>query len=72
MLVDRKSAMDLMLISGLNETMVQLAVTYCVHCYRHVVRRKDGNVLRRALDLEVESQEMKERMMWVWKKQVEE
>ena len=37
-----------------------------------MLRRKDGNVLRRALDFEVEGQRKKWRLKRTWKKQVEE
>ena len=37
-----------------------------------VLRREDGHVLRRALDLEFEGQRMKGRLKRTWKKQVEE
>ena len=40
--------------------------------YGHVLRREDGHVLRRALDLEVEDQRKKGRLNKTWKKQVEE
>ena len=43
--------MDLMLILDLNETIDQLVIVACFHWYGHVLRRKDDNVLRRALDL---------------------
>ena len=39
----------------LNETIDQFAVANSVHCYEHVLR-KDGHVLRRALDCELEDQ----------------
>ena len=37
----------------------------------HVLRRKDGHVLRRALEVEVKGQRKKERLKRTWKKQVE-
>ena len=39
--------------------------------YDHVLRRKDGHVLRRALDFEVEGHGKKVRSKRTWKKQVE-
>ena len=39
---------------GLNEAIDQSAMANSVHCNGHVLRMVDGNVLRRALDLEVE------------------
>ena len=43
-----------------------------VHWYGHLMRREDGNVLRRALDFEVEGQRKKGRPKRTWKRQVEE
>ena len=43
-----------------------------VRWYDHVLRREDGDVLRKALDFEVESQRKKWRMKRTWKKHVEE
>ena len=40
--------------------------------YGHVLRREDGNVLRRALDFEAEGQRKKGRLKRTWNKQVEE
>ena len=40
--------------------------------YVHALRKKDGHILRRALDFEVEGQEKKDRPKRTWKKQVEE
>ena len=41
-----------------------------VHWYDHVLRREDGNVLRLALDFEVEGQRKKGRLERTWRKQV--
>ena len=43
-----------------------------VHWYGHVLGREDGNVLRSALDIVVESQRKKGRPERTWMKQVEE
>ena len=51
-LKDRKISTDLMFILALNETMDQLLIVNSVHWYGHVLKRKDGHVLRRALDVE--------------------
>ena len=53
-LKDRKRSMDLMLMLGFNETIDQLAMVDSVCWYGHVLRRDDGHILRRALDLEGE------------------
>ena len=61
--------MDLML--GLNETTNQLAMANSVCCYGYVLRRKDGHVLKRAFDFEVEGHRKKGRPMSSWKRQVD-
>ena len=68
----RKRSTNLMLILGLNETIDQLVMASCFHCYGHVLRRVDGHVLRRALDFNCEGQRKKCRQERTWKKQVEE
>ena len=42
-----------------------------VYWYGHVLRREDGHVLRRALDVELEGQWKKGRLNWTWVRQVE-
>ena len=54
-----KRSVELML--GLSETIDQLAKTNSVCWYGHVLRREDGQVLRRALYFEVEGQRKKGR-----------
>ena len=49
-----------------------MAIANSVCWHGHVLRREDGNVLRRALDFEVEGQKKKVRLKKTWKKQVEE
>ena len=44
---------DLMEMLGLKETVVQMAKMNGVRWYRHVLRRDDGHVLRKALEFEV-------------------
>ena len=61
-----------MFMLGLKETIDQLAMANIVHWHGHVLRREDSQVLRRALDLEDESQRKKGRKKRTWKKQVEE
>ena len=58
-LKDRKIYTDLMFMLRLKETIDQLAMANSVHRYVHVLRREDGHVLRKALDLEVEGQRKK-------------
>ena len=69
---DRKRSTNLMFMLSLNETIDQLAMTNSVRRYGHVLKRKDGHVLRRALDFEVEGQTKKGRRKRTWKKQIEE
>ena len=44
---------DLMEMLGLKETVVQMAKTNGVRWYRHVLKRDDWHVLRKALEFEV-------------------
>ena len=71
-LKDIKRSTDLMFMLGLRETIDQLAKANSVRWYGHVLRREDGHVLRRALDVEVEDQSNLGRPKRTWKKQVEE
>ena len=52
-LMERKRTEDLMEMLGLKETVVQMAKASGVSWYRHVLRRDDGHVLRKALGFEV-------------------
>ena len=51
-LKDRNKSSDLMFMLGFNETIDQLAMANSVRRYGHVLRREDGHVKSRALDLE--------------------
>ena len=53
-LKDRERSTNLMFMLGLSETIDQLAMADSVHWYGHVLRREDGDVLRRSLDFEVD------------------
>ena len=55
---------------GLKETIDQLAIANSLCWYGLVLRREDGHVVRRALDLELEGQRMKGRPKRTWKRQV--
>ena len=59
---DRKRVMDLMLMLGLNETINQLAMANSIGLHGHVMRRKDGHVLTRSLNIEFEGQRRKRRL----------
>ena len=63
---------DLMFTVDLSETIDQLTMANCVRWYRHVLRREDGHVLRRALDFEVNGQSTTWRLKRRLNKQVEE
>ena len=67
-----KKVKDLMLMLCLNEIIDQLAIANSVCWYGHMLRREDGHVLRRTLDLEVEGERKKRRPKRTWKKHVEE
>ena len=71
-LKNRKISMDMMFMLGLKETIDQLAMANSVCWHGYVLRRQDGHVHRRALDLEVDSQMKKGQPMRTWTKQVEE
>ena len=71
-LKDSKRSTDFMFLSGLRESMDQLAMANSAGWYGHVLRREDGHFLRMALDFEVEGQRMERRPKMAWKKQVEE
>ena len=71
-LKDKKRSTDLIFMLGLNETIDQLAMATSVHWYGQVLRREDGHVLRRVIDIEVEGQTKKGRPKRTWKRQVEE
>ena len=60
-----KKIYHLILMLSLNETIP----TNSVHWYGDVLRRKDGHVLSRALDFEVEGQRKKGRLMSTFEKQ---
>ena len=53
-LKDRKISTDFMFMLGYSETIDQLAMANSVRWHGHVLRREDGHVLRRALDVEVD------------------
>ena len=52
-LMERRRTEDLMEMLGLKETVVQMTKVNGVRWYRHVLRRGDGHVLRKALKFEV-------------------
>ena len=54
--------MNLMLMLDFNEAIHQMSIAKNVIWYGHVLRREDGNVLRRALDFEAEGKRKKGRL----------
>ena len=61
-------SVDLVLMLGLSKTIDQLAMANNVHWYGHVLRKKDGHVLRRTLDFEFYGQSKKEKQNWTWRR----
>ena len=51
-----KRATGLILMFSLNETVDRLAMEKRVCCYDHALQRKNGHVLRMALDFEVKGE----------------
>lgn len=71
-LTDRKKSDELMELLGLSETIDRLARANAVRWYGHVLRRDECDVLRRALDFQVEGKRRRGRPKAMWKSQVEE
>ena len=65
-----KKSQELMSLLGLENTLDGLARASGVPWYGHVLRRDNGDALRRALDFEVAGKSGRPNMMW--KRQVEE
>ena len=70
-LKDGKRSKALMFMWGLYGIVDRLAMASSVNGYCHVLKREDGHVLRRALDLFVEGQGKKGRLVRTRKTQVE-
>ena len=68
-LMAKKRTEDLMEMLGLKETVVQVAKANGVRWYGHVLRRDDGQVLRKALEFEVRGKRKCGRLK-MWKTQV--
>ena len=67
-----KESPDLMEMLGLRETvLVQMAKENGVRWYRHVLRRDDGHVLRKALEFEVKGKRKRGQPKKTWKTQVD-
>ena len=70
-LMEKKRTEDLMEMLVLKETVVQMAKANGVRWYRHVLKRDDGHVLRKALEFEVKGKRKRGRPKKTWKTQVE-
>ena len=53
-MMDKRSTEELINMLGLHENVVGMEKASGVQCYGHVLRRDDGDVLRRALEFEVD------------------
>ena len=71
-LIEKRRSQELMSLLGLKDTLDGLARASGVQWYGHVLRRDDGDVLRRALDFEVAGRRGRGRPNITWKRQVEE
>ena len=71
-LMEKKRTEDLMEMIGLKEKVVQMAKANGVGWYGHVLRRDDGHILRKALEVEVRGKRKRGRPKKTWKMQEEE
>ena len=71
-LADRKNIQDMMDMLGLNPTIDKIAKASEVRWLGHVLRKEDGDVVRNALEFNVEGQRRRGRLKRTWRKQVEE
>ena len=69
--MDKKNTNELMDMLGLNETLEKMAIASGVRWFGHVLRRDEGDVLREALQFEVDGRRGRGRPRNTWKKQVE-
>ena len=71
--MEKKSIEDLhvMEMQGLKETVAQMAKANGVRWYRHLLRRDDRHVLRKALEFEVKGKRKRGRPKKTWKMQVD-
>ena len=70
-LMEKKRTEDLMEMLRLKETVVQMAKANGGRWYGHMLRRDDGDVLRKALEFEVKGKRKRGRPKKTWKTQVE-
>ena len=69
--MEKKRTEDLIEMLGLKETLVQMAKANGVRWYKHVLRRDDGHVMRKALEFEVNGKRKRGQPKKTWKMQVE-
>ena len=70
-LMEKKRTPDLIEMLGLKETALQMAKANGLKSYRHVLRRDDGHLLRKAFQFEVRVKRKRGRPKKTWKMQVE-
>ena len=70
-LVDRKNTEELMEMLGLKKTLDRMAKANGVRWYGHVIRR-DDNILKKVMMMEINGQRKRGRPKMTWKGQVEE
>ena len=71
-IIEKRRSQELMSLLGLTDTLDGLARASGVRWYGHVVRKDNGDVLRRALDFKVAERRGHGRPNMTWKSQVEE
>ena len=69
-LADRKNIKDMMDVLGLNQTKDKMAKASGVRWLGHVLRKEDGDVVRNALEFNVEERRKRGRPKRTWRKQV--
>ena len=70
-LLDRGNCKELMDMWGIKETLDWMAKASSIRLYGHILRKKDKNVIVKALKFEVSSSRERGRPKQTWKKQVE-
>ena len=71
-IIEKRRSQELMSLLGLKNTFDGLARANGARWYGHVLRRDNGDVLRRALDFEVAGRRGRGRPNMTWKRQVKE
>ena len=71
-LVDGKKMEDLMEMLGFKKTLVRVAKANGVRWYRHVIRRDNDNILKKAMMMVVNGKRKRVRPKLTWRRQVEE